>query len=749
MSSKTPSPTDENNSERESSPSIATIQRSIVPDSNGLLNISGKDFSRISERHIRTFAHQITSVDVSSNKFTALDFLKLLPRCHRVYAGKNQLRRLISLAPLKNVLEVLDLSENQIGSTEHYLSQFTRLKVLNLSNNFLHVFPSINELTNLTFLDISFNDFMGIPNFKRLSNLLILKMNNNEIYSLKDALHSLPDSITTLEMAGNKISDLNEIVHLKFLVNLQHFSFASNPCILKPYDTFNYRVFIVAKILSLSTVDEKEVNDSERLTAEYLHTQKKIASFFPDAGRHDALVKFLEKECPLNDADPLLNLTPSHPKLEAVRQDYLHNKTDDELSILDTTPRRRNVRSAEPKIRSTDPKNIRRISPPPKPSKRSKTFDESSSFRLPPFDSTKFTSMKPLSTYLNDSNDSVASNNTVTITESESINLNVALPVIDTTESDDEKEEEEEPTQEIYTSPKASNTVHRTPPHVPTLRHSDDDDADDDDADDEVFVEQRSNTSSQRSSGDSSPILPRLTLQAGWTEIVKESPFKSVLHDTPKHTIIENRPPARPSSDNTFQEETTQKIEDTTKTLDRAMDSAEILEKLCELKKDSKNEDEQNWNQVIQNMKNMAQKLEALQRRVQVLEAAPRESPSNNIMEAIQMFMPMPSNIQVSKEPNTQNYTLSWDTVVPVQPTIRGFGVFIDGKFHSEVKAPVVRVRGPLVNGQKISLQSISATNIRSLPGEIIINQESDEGDKENSKNSFLQPGGILTARSM
>lgn len=117
----------------------ATIQRSIVPDSNGLLNISGKDFSRISERHIRTFAHQITSVDVSSNKFTALDFLKLLPRCHRVYAGKNQLRRLISLAPLKNVLEVLDLSENQIGSTEHYLSQFTRLKVLNLSNNFLHV----------------------------------------------------------------------------------------------------------------------------------------------------------------------------------------------------------------------------------------------------------------------------------------------------------------------------------------------------------------------------------------------------------------------------------------------------------------------------------------------------------------------------------------------------------------------------------------------------------------------------------
>lgn len=65
------------------------------------------------------------------------------------------------------------------------------------------------------------------------------------------------------------------------------------------------------------------------------------------------------------------------------------------------------------------------------------------------------------------------------------------------------------------------------------------------------------------------------------------------------------------------------------------------------------------------------------------------------------MFLPMPSDVQVTKEPNTSNYTLSWDTVVPVQPTIRGYAVYIDGKFYSEVKAPVVRVRGPLSKGQK------------------------------------------------
>lgn len=67
----------------------------------------------------------------------------------------------------------------------------------------------------------------------------------------------------------------------------------------------------------------------------------------------------------------------------------------------------------------------------------------------------------------------------------------------------------------------------------------------------------------------------------------------------------------------------------------------------------------------------------------------------------MQMFMPMPCNIQMTREPNTMNYTLSWDNVVAVQPVIRGYSVYVDGKFHSEVKSPVVRVRGPLVKGQK------------------------------------------------
>lgn len=91
-------------------------------------------------------------------------------------------------------------------------------------------------------------------------------MNNNGLCSLKEAINNLPDSLITLEVGGNKITDLNDIIHLKFLSNLQHFSFANNPCIMDPNDKFNYRVFIVAKILSLVTVDEKEVNDNERLT---------------------------------------------------------------------------------------------------------------------------------------------------------------------------------------------------------------------------------------------------------------------------------------------------------------------------------------------------------------------------------------------------------------------------------------------------------------------------------------------------
>ena len=111
----------------------------VVPDSNGFLDISNKELSGVSERHIRSFAHQVISIDASSNKFTALDFLKFLPRCQVVRASKNQIRRLISLSPLKNELQVLDLGDNHIQYTEHYLSLFTKLKVLNLRNNFLQV----------------------------------------------------------------------------------------------------------------------------------------------------------------------------------------------------------------------------------------------------------------------------------------------------------------------------------------------------------------------------------------------------------------------------------------------------------------------------------------------------------------------------------------------------------------------------------------------------------------------------------
>lgn len=117
---------------------------------------------------------------------------------------------------------------------------------------------------------------MMIPNLKRLANLKTLKINNNEVYSLKDAQQYLPDSLITFEIAGNKIIDLSEICYLKFFSRLVHFSFKNNPCLMKPYNTFNYRIFAVAKILSLLTVDDEEISDSERLAGNISYIQKRF-----------------------------------------------------------------------------------------------------------------------------------------------------------------------------------------------------------------------------------------------------------------------------------------------------------------------------------------------------------------------------------------------------------------------------------------------------------------------------------------
>lgn len=230
------------------------------------------------------------------------------------------------------------------------------------------------------------------------------------------------------------------------------------------------------------------------------------------------------------------------------------------------TPRK-SVRSAN--------RDIRRISPPTL--KRSFTFDSHFPLATVP-------AMKPLSKYLNASNESISSNATVTVTESESINLNIALPVISV-------EEPEENTSSVQ-----DENERLTPPFSPEIATSDDID------EEEVFLDPLTNAS--HNSSKDSPLVPRLGIQKGWTEIVRESPYKSVIGQDKASSVIE------PASVDNPEEEIQQQNQETTYTLNRTLGSTEMLEKLQELKNESNAQNEEGWNQVLQSMKSITEQLE-------------------------------------------------------------------------------------------------------------------------------------------
>ena len=184
--------------------------------------------------------------------------------------------------------------------------------------------------------------------------------------------------------------------------------------------------------------------------------------------------------------------------------------------------------------------------------------------------------MKPYSKYLSDSTDSVKSSGTVTLTESESVNLNVKLPVIESQEN-----ENVAPSENANVPLPTANKM---------LEYSSDDD--------KVF--------SDKSSDGNSPLLPRiLRKRNSWTQIVKESPFHSVISEDSEPA--NKNPPMKPSF--SIEDETV-RAEETTKTLDRTLDSTQILEKLNELKRYSYDSNKETWDQITKSLKVMDNQLQ-------------------------------------------------------------------------------------------------------------------------------------------
>ncbi|KAG9239570.1 RAM signaling pathway protein-domain-containing protein [Amylocarpus encephaloides] len=108
---------------------------------------------------------------------------------------------------IKNELERLALSHNQISTFPSRFSECVSLRYLNVRNNFIREFPqSICELTSLEILDLGRNKLKVLPpELVRLTSLKVLSVQKNRIEALPLCLADMV-SLQVLKLEGNPIS---------------------------------------------------------------------------------------------------------------------------------------------------------------------------------------------------------------------------------------------------------------------------------------------------------------------------------------------------------------------------------------------------------------------------------------------------------------------------------------------------------------------------------------------------------------
>ncbi|XP_049825969.1 centrosomal protein of 97 kDa isoform X3 [Aethina tumida] len=195
-------------------------------------------------------------------------------------------------------LHTLNLAHNGILTIEG-LKELVCLKWLCLSGNSIKTIEHLHTNTNLEYLDLSENSISHISDLSYLKSLKELYLHKNKINHLSQCDRFLPVSLTTLTLASNNITDLNEISRLVNLTNLTKISIANNPCVNMTGNNvgFDYRPFVINWCLNVSVIDDYVVDAIESLRAEWLYSQGRGRHF--RVGDQQELTQYLASVCPL------------------------------------------------------------------------------------------------------------------------------------------------------------------------------------------------------------------------------------------------------------------------------------------------------------------------------------------------------------------------------------------------------------------------------------------------------------------
>lgn len=263
------------------------------------LDLSGQCLKKIPKLPNAEVAAKVTQLHLDNNSLNRFENITQFSSVVELSVTHNSLIRMYPVCHLRHLAR-LDLSYNELNAIEG-LKELIHLTHLNLSCNKIKAIEQLRTNSLLELLDLSENAITTITNISQLGKLKKLFLHKNQISQLRHCEVYLPISLETLTLAGNRISDLNEVSHLVSLVNLREISIVSNPCIEMTGNSvgYDYRPFLVNWCTGLKIIDGFGVDDIECLKGEWLYSQGRGRQFRP--GQHAQLVKYLIETCPLNN----------------------------------------------------------------------------------------------------------------------------------------------------------------------------------------------------------------------------------------------------------------------------------------------------------------------------------------------------------------------------------------------------------------------------------------------------------------
>ena len=226
-------------------------------------------------------------------------------------------------------LQILYLENNCISRIEG-LDKLINLKCLFLMNNFIDEIDGLNFNTNLVLLNLSHNKLKEIKNIKHLVNLQTLTLDNNLIEQVND-LEEIRgmDSLSVLGINDNLINEpvtANQVLLLdllKSLTSLKVFYFKGNDIVRK---ILNYRKLLIKELTNLTYLDDKPVDECERLSIEGfwkggLAEEKRIRNEYRIKKDFGHRIREYDKENPTESIEER-----KKKSIESLKNEYLFKK---------------------------------------------------------------------------------------------------------------------------------------------------------------------------------------------------------------------------------------------------------------------------------------------------------------------------------------------------------------------------------------------------------------------------------------